>query len=99
MNVITVRVQDRVAEAVEFLTREKRKTKADIIRELMGRAVEEEQLKVYLQKYQNKELSLRKLAEKLDLPYWKAYELVSSKTEFPYSKTDLQRDLKLLEEA
>ena len=99
MNVITVRVQDNIAKAVEFLTKEKKKTKADVIRELIGQAIEEEQLKIYLQKYTNKEISIRKLAEKLGLPYWKAYELVTTKTELPYSDADLQRDLKLLEEA
>ena len=78
------------------MTKEKNKTRADLIRELMSKAVEAEKLKVYLEKYQNKEISMRKLAEMLDLPFWKAYELVTAKTEFQYSKADLQRDLGLL---
>ncbi len=97
MDVITVRVQDKVAKAIAFLTKEKNKTKADLIRELMSKAVEQEEAKVYLQKYQNKEITLRKLARNLDLPLWKAYEL-AAKTESPYSRADLQRDLKLIGE-
>ena len=98
MDVITVRVQDKVSKAIDFLTKEKKKTKADLIREIMNKAVEEEEINTYLKKYQNKEMTLRKLAKKLNLPLWKAYEL-AAKVEFPYSRADLQRDLKLIEEA
>ena len=98
MDVITVRVQDKVSKAIDFLTKEKKKTKADLIRELMSKAVEEEELNTYVKKYQNKQITLRKFAKKLNIPLWKAYEL-ASKAEFPYSKADLQRDLKLIEEA
>jgi len=96
MDVITVRVQDKVSKAIDFLSKEKKKTKADLIRELMNKAVEEEETNAYLKKYQNKEITLRKFAKKLNLPVWKAYEIAST-VEFPYSKADLQRDLKLLE--
>lgn len=98
MDVITVRVHDKVAMAIDFLTKEKNKTKADLIRELMSKAVEEEELNVYLKKYQNKELTLRALAAKLGMPLWKAYELAAEQ-QHPYSKADLRRDLKLTEDA
>ena len=98
MDVITVRVQDKVSKAIDFLTKEKKKTKADLIRELMSKAVEKEELNIYLKKYQNKEMTLRKLAKKLNLPLWKAYDLAAA-VEFPYTKSDIQRDLKLVEEA
>lgn len=97
MEVITVRVQDKISKAINLLIKEKNKTKADLIRDIMSKAVEEEELNLYLKKYQNKEITLRNLAKKLNLPLWKAYELVS-RIEFPYSKSDLQRDLKIIGE-
>ena len=97
MEVITVRVHDKIRKSIDFLTKEKNKTKADLIRELMGKAVEEEELNIYLKKYQNKELTLRMFAKKLDLPLWRAWEIISQ-VEFPYSKSDLQRDLRIINE-
>ncbi|MBI4439250.1 hypothetical protein HY640_04920 [Candidatus Woesearchaeota archaeon] len=95
---MTVRVHSEVSKAIDFLTKERNKTKADLIRELMSKAVREEQLKIYLEKYRDKEITLRTLAKNMGLPLWKAYELAST-AELPYSKADLQRDLKLAAEA
>lgn len=98
MDVITVRVQENVSRAIDFLAKESNKTRADLMRELMSKAVGEEEIKSYLEKYQKKEMTLRRLAKSLGLPLWKAYEL-AAKAEFPYSRADLQRDLKLIGEA
>ena len=97
MDVLTIRVQDYIAKAIDFLAKEKRQTRAEVARSLISKAAEEEEVNLYLKKYQNKEISIRELAKKLDMPYWKAYEL-TLKAEFPYKKEDLQRDLRLIEE-
>lgn len=95
MDVLTIRVQDNITKAIERLTKEKGKTRADVVRELMDKAVKREEEKLYLGKYAKREISLRTLAKRLNVSLWKAYEL-ASKVEFPYGKGDLQRDLKLI---
>jgi len=95
MDVLTIRVQDNITKSIDLLTKERNKTKADVVRELMNKAVKEEEEKLYLKKYANKEISLRTLAKKLNISLWKAHEL-ASKVDFPYGKEDLQRDLKLI---
>lgn len=98
MDVLTIRVQDNITKAIDMLTKERNKTKADVVRELMNKVVKEEEEKLYLEKYAKKEISLRTLAKRLNVSLWKAYEL-ASKVEFPYGKEDLQRDLKLIKGA
>ena len=95
MEVLTIRIQDNVKKAIERITKERNKTQADVVREIIDRAVRKEEESLYLEKYAKREISLRVLAKLLNIPFWKAYEL-SSKVEFPYGREDLQRDLKLL---
>lgn len=98
MDVLTIRVQDNITKAIDRLTKERNKTRADVVRELMNKAVKEEEEELYLKKYAKKEISLRTLAKRLNVSLWKAYEL-TSKVDFPYGKEDLQRDLKLIKGA
>lgn len=97
MNVLTIRVQDYVTKTIDMLTKEKHKTRADIVRELILKAVKEEEINFYLEKFRKKEITLRTLAKKLKIPLWNAYEL-TSKVEFPYGREDIERDLKLIQE-
>lgn len=96
MEVVTIRVQENIAKGVAQLAKEMNKSRAEVIRELMNKAVQEEQLQLLLKKYENKEMTLRTLAKKLGLPLWKAHDLLA-KIAFPYGKGDLQRDLRLIE--
>lgn len=95
MDVLTIRVQDNITKAIDRLTKEGGKTRADVVRELIDKAVKKEEEELYLNKYANREISLRTLAKRLNISFWKAYEL-SSRVDFPYKKEDLQRDLKLI---
>lgn len=96
MEVFTIRVQENIAKQIAYLSKEENKPQAELIRELMNTAVKEKQLQVLLEKYEKKELTLRTLAKKLNIPLWKAQEFLGRIT-FPYGKEDLQRDLRLIE--
>ena len=98
MDVLTIRVHNNTTKAIDRLTKERNKTKADVVRELIDKAVKKEEENLYLEKYAKREISLRTLAKMLNVSLWKAYEL-ASKVEFPYGKEDLQRDLKLIKGA
>lgn len=96
MEVLTIRIHEQIARALAHLAKEMNRTQAEVVRELMNKAVKEEHVNLLLKKYENKELTLRSLAAELDIPLWKAYDLLAQ-VSFPYGKEDLQRDLKLIE--
>ncbi len=96
MEVLTIRIQEHVAKQLSHLARDMKKPQAEVVRELMNKAVKEEHLQQLLKKYAQKEITLRTLAKEAELSLWKAQELLS-RVEFPYGKEDLQRDLKILE--
>ncbi|MBI5002467.1 hypothetical protein HZC31_03720 [Candidatus Woesearchaeota archaeon] len=96
MEVFTIRVQESVAKQIWFLSKELQKPQAEVIRELMSKAVKEERLQLLLKKYEEKEITLRTLAKELDIPLWKVQDLLQRIT-FPYGLEDVQRDLQILE--
>ena len=98
MDVLTIRVQDNITKAIDRITKTSNKTKADVVRELIDKAVKREEEELYLDQYSKRDISLRTLAKKLNISLWKAHEL-ASKVEFPYSKEDLQRDMKIVKGA
>ncbi len=97
MDVITIRVQEQVAKQLSSLVKALKKPQAEVVRELIGKAVREEHIQQLLQKYKQKEITLRTFAKEAQLPLWKVYEL-TSKVNLPYGKDDLQQDLRMLEE-
>ncbi len=97
MEVLTIRIQEEVAKELTHLAKEMKKTQAEVVRELMNKAVKNEHLHLLLKKYENKEITLRTLASELKIPLWKAHDLLENIT-FPYKKEDIYQDLRLIEE-
>jgi len=96
MEVLTIRIHEQVARQLSHLAKEMNKPQAEVVRELMNRAVQNEHLESLLKKYKQKEITLRTFAKEAGISLWKAQELLSQSV-FPYKKEDLQRDLKIIE--
>ncbi len=98
MEVMTIRIQEETARGISHLAKETKRPRAEMVRELMNKAVKAEHVNVLLKRYQYKEITLRTLAADLVIPLWKAEELVQQ-VSFPYTRDDQQQDLRLLEDA
>lgn len=92
MSVVTVRLNDRISGFVDVLSEATNKSKSEIVRELLTKAVTEEKISYWLKKYENREVSLRTIAKELGLPLWKILDMVGEHQ--PYGHADLQRELK-----
>lgn len=96
MSVVTVRLNDSLTGFVELIGKGTNKSKSEIVRELLTKAVAEEKMQYWLKKYENREVSLRTIAKELGLPLWKVLDLVGEHQ--PFNLTDLQRGLKSIGE-
>lgn len=95
MGVVTVRLNDKISGFVNILSNDTNKSKSEVVRELLTKAVAEEKISYWLKKYGRREVSLRTVAKELNLPLWKILEMVGEYQ--PYSIADVQRDLKSIE--
>ena len=96
MGVVTVRLNDKISGFVDVLSEAANKSKSEVVRELLTKAVSEEKTAYWLQKYKNREVSLRTVAKELGLSLWKVLDLVGEHQ--PYGPADLQRDLRSIGE-
>ena len=97
MEVLTIRIQEEVAKELAHLAKDMKKTRAEVVRELMNKAVKTEHLNLLLQKYEKREITLRTLAAELNIPLWKAQDLLTT-VSFPYGQKDIQQDLRIIED-
>ena len=96
MGVVTVRLNDRISGFVDVLSGTTNKSKSEVVRELLTKAVSEEKTSFWLKKYKTREVTLRKVAKELGVPLWKVLEIVGENQ--PYELSDLQRDLRAIGE-
>lgn len=96
MGVVTVRLNDRISGFVDLMSQDANKSKSEVVRELLSKAVNEEKRSYWLKKYKNREVTLRTVARELGVPLWKVLEIVGENQ--PYELSDLQRDLKAIGE-
>ena len=68
-------LNDTALQLRKVLSSEKNKSKSEVVRELLTKAVDEEKRAYWLDKYGRREVTLRKLAKELNLPLWKVIEL------------------------
>lgn len=92
MGVVTVRLNDNISGFVDILSGATNKSKSEVVRELLTKAVSEEKISYWLKKYENREVSLRTISKELGLPLWKILDMVGEHQ--PYGNADLQRELK-----
>lgn len=96
MGIVTVRLNDRISGFVDVLSSATNRSKSEVVRELLTKAVSEEKTSFWLKRYKNREVTLRRVAKELDVPLWKVLELVGENQ--PYELSDLQRDLRAIGE-
>ena len=96
MGVVTVRLNDSISGFVDVLSGATNKSKSEVVRELLTKAVSEEKTSFWLKRYKKREITLRRVAKELGVPLWKVLELVGENQ--PYELSDLQRDLRAIGE-
>ncbi len=96
MGVVTVRLNDNISGFVDILSGATNKSRSEVVRELLTKAVSEEKTAYWLKRYKGREVTLRTVAKELNVPLWKVLEIVGENQ--PYEMSDLQRDLKAIGE-
>ncbi|MBI2574619.1 ribbon-helix-helix protein, CopG family [Candidatus Woesearchaeota archaeon] len=92
MGVVTLRLNESVSGFVELLSRDRDKSRSEIVRELLTKAVGEEKVRFWLEKYRKRQVTLRRVAKELNLPLWSVLEIVGENQSYEWS--DLHEDLK-----
>ncbi len=94
MSVVTVRLNDNISGFVNVLSCATNRSKSEVVRELLSRAVNEEKATYWLKKYGKREITMRRVARELGIPLWKVVEMVGENQ--PYTMADLQSDFRAI---
>ena len=95
---ITTRVEEKVLEEIDQLSKEKQMDRASLLRNLIVEGLEIEKEKKVLGMYKDRKISLAKAAEMLGLDLWQMIDLIREENIYlDYSEEELKEDLKGLE--
>ena len=92
---ITTRVEEKVLEEIDQLSKEKQMDRASLLRNLIVEGLEIEKEKKVLGMYKDRKISLAKAAEMLGLDLWQMIDLIREENIYlDYSEEELKEDLK-----
>ena len=92
---ITTRVDEKVLEEIDQLSKENQMDRASFLRNLIVEGLAMEKEKKVLKMYKNKKISLAKAAEMLGIDLWQAIDIIKrEKMYLDYSEEELKEDLK-----
>ncbi|MGQ4915600.1 MAG: UPF0175 family protein [Candidatus Asgardarchaeia archaeon] len=94
--VITTRVPKKIADAIKYLSEEKKSDKAAVLRQLIEKGLREELIKLAIEKLKNKEVSIWKAAEIADLSLWEFIDELRKRKITLYDDEDLKKDIETL---
>lgn len=95
---ICMRLSAGVRKDLELLSREEKKDKSQLIRELLAIGMKERKIEKAIQLYKEGKITLWKAARLCDLSLWEMIKIVQEKKiEAQYGMKELERDLKALE--
>lgn len=95
--VLTARVATDVAKRVDQAAKNLHTDKTRLLRILITKGLDELEKNSCLEEYKKGEISIGKLAKKLELNLWDTLDLLKSdKIYFNYSQNDLEKDLAII---
>ncbi|MCD6483550.1 MAG: UPF0175 family protein [Candidatus Odinarchaeota archaeon] len=96
---ISVRIPKTLVEEIKKIAEEESRDKADILREIITKGVQEKKIEIAIKKYKDGKISLWKAARYTGISLWTMIELLKEKkVELQYGEAELESDLKALEE-
>jgi len=92
---ITTRVEEKLLEEIDNLSKEKQMDRATLLRNLIVEGLTIEKEKKVLSMYKDRKISMAKAAEMLDIDLWQMIDLIKKeKLYLDYSEEELKEDLK-----
>jgi len=96
---ISVRVPKELIEEIKKIAEEEDRDKADVLREILAKGVQEKKREMAIKKYKEGKFTLWKAARYAGISLWAMIELLKEKKiELQYGEAELESDLKALEE-
>jgi len=96
---ISVRVPKELIEEIKKIAEEEDRDKADVLREILAKGVQEKKIEIAIKKYKEGKFTLWKVARYAGISLWAMIELLKEKKiELQYGEAELESDLKALEE-
>lgn len=95
--VLSVRIPRGDIQELDFLSKEEKKRKADLLRELVREGLKIKRIGLALEKFRNKEITVWKAARIADVPLTQFLDILREKrVEFNYTEKELEEDFQLL---
>ena len=95
---ITTRVEEKLLEEIDQLSKENQMDRASFLRNLIVEGLSIEKEKKVLKLYKDRKISMAKAAEMLDIDLWHIIDIIKrEKLYLDYSEEELREDLKGLE--
>jgi len=96
---LTARLPDELNEELDRISEEESIDKSAVTRKMLEKAVKEHKVDKALEKYEEKEVSMRKAAKLADLNLWQFIEKMKEEgVRQHYSEEDLEEDLKAVKD-
>jgi len=90
---VSVRIDKPELDEINKISKMEKKTKSDILREVLDKGIKEKKLEIALERYRNKEVSMGKAANIAQMPLSLFMDLlVEKKIEAHYGIKELEED-------
>ena len=92
---VTTRIDDLEAKDIKMIEKEEKLDRSAVVRRLLSKAVKDWKIEKALKQYQEKKITMGKVAEISGIPLREALAIASSKgIAFQYSVKELEEDFK-----
>ena len=92
---VSVRIVKEELSMLNKLSKEEKRTRSEVLREVLEKGIREKKLELALKKYQNEEATAAKAAEIAGLPLTRFLGILFEKRiEFNYTPEDFREDIK-----
>ena len=90
---ISVRIDKTDLKEINEISKLEKKTKSDVLREVLDKGIKEKKLEMALEKFRNNEASIGKAARMAEMPLSQFMDvLVEKKIDFHYGIKELEED-------
>ena len=90
---VSVRIDDTDLKEIDEISKIEKKTKSNVLREVLEKGIKEKKLEMALEKFRNNEASIGKAARMAQMPLSQFMDvLVEKKIDFHYGIKELEED-------